>query len=253
MQSIVVRQASLPFLSSRAKESALRFPVNRIYCVGRNYREHAVEMGGDPTREPPFFFMKPSDSICDTSSAEDISHCGGTLDMRGSHVVVPYPPMTSCLHFEGELVVAIGKGGLRIPENEATDHIFGYSVGCDLTRRDLQAEAKEKRRPWDTAKGFDYSAPCGPIIPKEQAQLDGSTELALELNGTVQQQTTVNRMIWSIPETVSYLSSLFRLKAGDLIFTGTPAGVGEVNDGDLIKVTCGDLPPCQFYIGHPEE
>lgn len=244
-----MQNTSLSVLS-RAKESALRFPINRIFCVGRNYREHAIEMGGDPDREPPFFFMKPTDSICDTSS-KDIGHCG-TLDRR-THVVVPYPPETSLLHFEGELVVAIGKGGLRIPETEALDHVFGYTVGCDLTRRDLQAEAKEKRRPWDAAKGFDFSAPCGPIVPKDQVeQLGGSTELKLELNGSVKQQTTLNRMIWSVPETVSYLSRFFRLKPGDLIFTGTPSGVGEVTVGDLIKVMCGDLPPCQFYIGPSE-
>uniref|UniRef100_A0A7S4JPV5 Fumarylacetoacetase-like C-terminal domain-containing protein n=2 Tax=Odontella aurita TaxID=265563 RepID=A0A7S4JPV5_9STRA len=249
MQRIIVSQASLPVLS-RGKTSPFRFPINRIFCVGRNYREHALEMGGDPDREPPFFFMKPADAICDTSST-DTSHCG-TLD-RHTHVVVPYPPMTSLLHFEGELVVAIETGGLRIPENEAMDHVFGYAVGCDLTRRDLQAEAKEKRRPWDVAKSFDSSAPCGPIVPKDEIELDGSTLLALELNGSLQQQASLNKMIWNIPETVSYLSSLFRLKPGDLIFTGTPSGVGELNDGDMIQVSCGDIPTCQFYIGHPEK
>ena len=241
LQQIIVKQATLPTLS-RSAGAAARFPINRIFCVGRNYREHALEMGGDPDREPPFFFTKPADAIVDTSTS------GGSA----STCVVPSPPMTSSLHFEGELVVAIGKGGLRIPESEAESHIFGYAVGCDLTRRDLQAEAKKKGRPWDAAKGFDHSGPCGFIVPKGETDVSPSTILKLTVNGERRQETTLDKMVWNIPETISYLSTLFRLKPGDLIFTGTPAGVGEVKQDDVVSVTCGDLPPCSFKVGPPE-
>lgn len=237
LQQIIVKQATLPILSHSAS-----FPINRIFCVGRNYREHALEMGGDPDREPPFFFTKPADAIVDTS----------TSGASASTCVVPYPPMTSSLHFEGEVVVAIGKGGLRIPESEAESHIFGYAVGCDLTRRDLQAEAKKKGRPWDAAKGFDHSGPCGSIVPKGETDISPSTILKLTVNGERRQETTLDKMVWNIPETISYLSTLFRLKPGDLIFTGTPAGVGEVEQDDVVSVTCGDLPPNNFVVGPPE-
>mmetsp|Transcript_10221 Transcript_10221/g.28663 ORF Transcript_10221/g.28663 Transcript_10221/m.28663 type:complete len:247 (+) Transcript_10221:113-853(+) len=242
LHQIIVKQATLPILTRSAGEAgaAARFPINRIFCVGRNYREHALEMGGDPDREPPFFFTKPADAIVDTS--------GGSA----STCVVPYPPMTSSLHFEGELVVAIGKDGLRIPESEAEGHIFGYAVGCDLTRRDLQAEAKKKGRPWDAAKGFDHSGPCGSIVPKEEADISPSTILNLTINGKLRQETALDKMVWNIPETISYLSTLFSLKPGDLIFTGTPAGVGEVKQDDVVSIACGDLPPCNFVIGPPE-
>ena len=208
-----------------------------------------VSQGGDPDREPPFFFTKPPDAICDSTS-EGTSNCR-TPDMEG-RCVVPYPPMTSLLHFEGELVVAIGKGGLRIPEGEAEDHIYGYAVGCDLTRRDLQADAKKMGRPWDAAKGFDFSAPCGPIVPKEEVVLGLSDVLTLELNRDTRQRSTLEHMIWGVPETLSYLSNLFRLKPGDLIMMGTPAGVDKLEEGDFVNITCGSLPPCQFYIGSPE-
>lgn len=250
LNQIIVRQATLPVLtrpSSGGASAAAAFPINRIFCVGRNYREHALEMGGDPDREPPFFFMKPADTIVDTFTTTSGPHTS----------IVPYPPMTTSLHFEGELVVAIAKGGLRIPVEEAEDHIFGYAVGCDLTRRDLQSAAKKKGRPWDAAKGFDHSAPCGPIIPKVDLTGSGgvitsSTVLALTVNGELRQETTLDRMIWNIPETISHLSSLFRLKAGDLLFTGTPAGVGELSVDDVVKVSCGDLPVCEFKMGPPE-
>jgi len=203
-------------------------------------------MGGDPDREPPFFFTKPADAIVDTSAVAS----GESSALR---CVVPYPPMTSSLHFEAELVVAIGEGGLRIPESKAESHIFGYAVGCDLTRRDLQAEAKKKGRPWDAAKGFDYSGPCSSIVPKEEADMSPSTILKLTVNGELRQETTLGKMVWSIPETISYLSTLYRLKPGDLIFTGTPAGVGGLKQDDVVSVMCGaDLPPCNFVIGSPE-
>ena len=209
--------------------------MRRIYCVGRNYREHTVEMGGNPDREAPFFFMKPADAIvnCSTTSATSVS----------------YPTNTSSLHHEGELIVAIGKDGIRIPTTSAMEHVYGYSLGCDLTRRDLQSEAKAKRRPWDAAKGFDCSCPLSPIVPKEDVDLQQSTQLLLKVNGEIRQQTTIGSMIYSIPEVISHLSVLFWLRKGDLIMTGTPAGVGDVVVGDHISISCGDLLPCDFVIG----
>ena len=188
------------------------FPVHRIYCVGRNYREHAIEMGGDPDKEPPFFFMKPNDAIVDTTES----------------VSIPYPSGTNNLHYEGELVVAIGKDMPLYSNNTTSDqfkdiaqeHIYGYAIGCDLTRRDLQSIAKKTSKPWDASKGFDYSAPCGPIIPKEDITLHGNTKLCLYVNNTIRQETTLDTMIWNIPDILYYLSKLFHLKAGDLIMTG---------------------------------
>mmetsp|Transcript_28922 Transcript_28922/g.61084 ORF Transcript_28922/g.61084 Transcript_28922/m.61084 type:complete len:271 (+) Transcript_28922:49-861(+) len=221
-------------------KSDLDFPIRRIYCVGRNYREHAIEMGGNPDREPPFFFQKPSDAIVVCNPTSSTAPC------------VPYPPATSSLHFEGELVVAVGKGGLRIPVDDAMDHVYGYSIGCDLTRRDLQAEAKKMRRPWDASKGFDHSCPMSPVVPKEDATLDGDANIQLDVNGSVRQQSTIGAMIYSVPEIVSNLSQLFRLQQGDLILTGTPAGVSDLNVGDKVTVTCGDLIPCNFVMGDAE-
>mmetsp|Transcript_29673 Transcript_29673/g.65746 ORF Transcript_29673/g.65746 Transcript_29673/m.65746 type:complete len:253 (-) Transcript_29673:65-823(-) len=246
LNRIIVKQATLPVLtSSGSGGSAGYFPVGRIFCVGRNYREHALEMGGDPDRETPFFFLKPSDAIVDTYIATT-----GTSNL----CIVPYPSVTSSLHFEGELVVAIARAGFRIPVEDAENHIYGYAVGCDLTRRDLQAVAKKKGRPWDAAKGFDNSAPCGPIIPKDDASgaVSSSAILSLAVNGKLRQETTLDRMVWNIPETISHLSTLFRLKPGDLLFTGTPAGVGGLDVDDTVSVTCGDLPACEFRIGPPE-
>lgn len=250
MQKIVVHQASLPVVSRAARAATDRFPINRVFCVGRNYREHAVEMGGDPDREPPFFFLKPSCAVVDTH-AKDAAHCG-TLDRR-VHCVVPYPPATSDLHHEGELVVCVGKGGSGISVEEAEDHVYGYAVGCDLTRRDVQAEAKRARRPWDAAKAFDFSAPCGPVVPRDEAGIGPGTKLTLEVNGDLRQTTTLDRMVWNVPETLAHLSRLFRLMPGDLVMTGTPAGVDAVVEGDFVKISCGSLPPCEFYIGPPEK
>lgn len=212
-----------------------RFPVTRIYCIGRNYREHTIEMGGNPDKEPPFFFMKPANALVDTTQVSSI----------------PYPPMTSNLHYEGELVVALNKGGQDLSLKQAEDCIYGYAVGCDLTRRDLQAQAKKQSRPWDTAKGFDFSAPCGPLVKKSEVTLDDSTLLKLKVGTNVRQESTLGHMIWSIPEMLSYLSQYFRLAPGDLIMTGTPAGVGPLQVGDSITVTVGDLPPCAFSIVEP--
>lgn len=215
-----------------------RFPVNRIYCIGRNYRDHAIEVGADPDREPPFFFQKPRDAAVDASSK-------GLL-------TIPFPPMTKNFHYEVELVVAIGKGGRNIQPKDAPSHIFGYAVGVDLTRRDLQTEAKREGKPWCSAKGFDFSAPCSAIVPKEEVDLlmNNNARITLEVNGTLKQDSTLDKMTWSIPEAVSILSHLYCLKPGDLLFTGTPSGIGPLQVGDVVRATCGDLlPECVFQVG----
>jgi UPF0176 protein len=193
------------------------FPVHRVYCVGRNYAEHAREMGHDPEREPPFFFAKPPDAVTQTA-------------------VVPYPPRTAELHHEVELVVAIGTGGRDIEVSRAAAHVYGYAVGVDLTRRDLQAAAKRRGRPWDTAKGFDQSAPVSAIVPAVVAGHPGSGRIRLSVDGVVRQQGDLADMIWSVPEIVAELSGYFELQAGDLIFTGTPAGVAALEPGS--RVAC---------------
>jgi fumarylpyruvate hydrolase len=196
-----------------------RFPVRRIYCVGRNYAAHAREMGHDPDREPPFFFTKPADALVVG---------GGTI---------PYPPATKDLHHEVELVVALGKGGADIAEAQALDHVFGYAVGIDLTRRDLQAEAKELRRPWDMAKAFDRSAPCSALRPAAQIGHPERNPIRLLVNGQVRQESTLAHHIWSVAETVAYLSGLVELAPGDLIFMGTPEGVAAVRRGDVLEAS----------------
>jgi fumarylpyruvate hydrolase len=193
-----------------------RFPVHRIYCVGRNYAKHAREMGMDPDREPPFFFAKPADAVAPNGTP------------------VPYPPRTANLHHEIELVVAIGHGGRDIPVASALGHVFGYAVGLDLTRRDLQFAAREQGRPWDVAKGFDCSAPLGAIRPAAQMGHIDRGAIWLEVNGEARQRANLSEMIWSVPEIVAELSTYFELRAGDLIFTGTPEGVGPVQRGDSL-------------------
>jgi fumarylpyruvate hydrolase len=196
--------------------SSERFPVHRIYCVGRNYAAHAREMGMDPEREPPFFFSKPADAAVPNGAP------------------VPYPPRTGNLHHEIELVVAIGTGGRDIPLASALAHVFGYAVGNDLTRRDLQFAAREKGQPWDVSKGFDRSAPVTAIRrAAEVGHLDRG-RIWIEVNGEVRQQADLSEMIWSVPEIVAELSTLFDLAPGDLIFTGTPAGVGPLQRGDSL-------------------
>lgn len=192
------------------------FPVRRIFCVGRNYADHAREMGHDPDRETPFFFAKPPDALVLD---------GGDM---------PYPTLTGNLHFELEQVVAIGVGGADITENEALDHVWGYGVGLDMTRRDMQNDAKDAGRPWDMGKGFDHSAPMGLLVPA--AGIDpGRGTIELRVNGAVRQTSDLSHLIWSVPETIAVLSTLVRLAPGDLIFTGTPAGVGAVVRGDLLE------------------
>lgn len=205
-----------PIPSLPVEGTSARFPVARIFCVGRNYAEHAREMGHDPNREPPFFFMKPNTAI---------------LDGRD----FPYPAQTKDVHHEMELVVAIGKGGANIPEAQALAHVYGYAAGLDMTRRDLQSEAKKAGRPWDTGKAFDHSAPCAAIVPAARIGHPARGAVVLEVNGEVKQKGNLAELIWKIPEMIAYLSTLFELKAGDLIFTGTPAGVGPVRKGDVLK------------------
>jgi fumarylpyruvate hydrolase len=193
------------------------FPVRRIFCVGRNYAEHVREMGGDPTREEPFFFTKPADAVVTEGGA------------------MPYPPGTSDLHHEMELVVAIGTGGSDIALADALDHVFGYAAGLDMTRRDLQAAAKKAGRPWDMSKGFDHSAPIGDIVPSATIGHPPGGLIELKVNGVVRQSSDLAKMIWSVPEVIAYLSGLVRLAAGDLIMTGTPEGVAAVSRGDLLE------------------
>lgn len=194
------------------------FPVRRIFCVGRNYAEHAREMGHDPDREAPFFFTKPADALLT-----------GGADM-------PYPSMTQDLHHEMELVVALGAGGSEVAQADAPGLIWGYAAGLDMTRRDLQTEAKTQGRPWDMAKGFDHSAPIGALVPAAGVN-PGRGRIELRVNGEVRQSSDLSKLIWSVPETVAYLSRLVRLAPGDLIFTGTPEGVAAVRRGDVLEGT----------------
>jgi fumarylpyruvate hydrolase len=191
------------------------FPVRRVFCVGRNYAAHAREMGGDPNREPPFFFTKPADALV-TGGAD-----------------APYPSATALLHHEMELVVAIGTGGADLPAAGALVHVFGYAAGLDLTRRDLQDEAKAARRPWDMSKGFDASAPIGTIAPAFRIGHPATGRIALKVNGELRQAGDLADQIWPVPDIIAALSKLVRLAPGDLIFTGTPEGVGKLERGDV--------------------
>ncbi|OYD86081.1 MULTISPECIES: fumarylacetoacetate hydrolase family protein [Azospirillum] len=193
------------------------FPVRRIYCVGRNYAAHAREMGADPDREPPFFFMKPADAIVADGTA------------------IPYPPRTANLHHEIELVVAIGTGGRDIPVERALDHVYGYGVGLDMTRRDLQNAAKKEGKPWDMGKGFDQSAPCGTLRRAADIGHPDKGSVTLSVNGELRQKGDLADLIWSVSETIAYLSGLVELQPGDLIYTGTPEGVGPVVAGDRLE------------------
>lgn len=193
------------------------FPVGRIYCVGRNYAEHAREMGHDPEREPPFFFMKPAHSLVPNGAT------------------IPYPQVTRDLHHEIELVVALGKGGADIPSAQALDHVWGYGVGLDMTRRDIQGEAKKMGRPWEMGKAFDNSAPCTALAPSARIGHPAKGAIWLKLNGNIRQKGDLSEMIWNVPDTIAYLSELVTLQPGDLIYSGTPAGVGPVQRGDKLE------------------
>lgn len=209
------------------------FPVHRIYCVGRNYEEHAKEMGFTG-REPPFFFLKPADSLVVVPAGET-----GTL---------PYPSLTQNLHHEIELVVAIGKGGRNIRAEDALQHIYGYAVGLDMTRRDLQNEMKKQGRPWCIGKAFDHSAPIGPITPLAQAGNVNQAEISLQVNGADRQRSNVSKLIWNVAETIEHLSSAWELQAGDLIYTGTPEGVAAVVQGDLLVGEVAGLEPLKVRV-----
>jgi fumarylpyruvate hydrolase len=201
-----------------------RFPVHRIYCVGRNYAEHAQEMGHAVDREQPTFFMKPADAVWP------------------GELPVPYPPGTTNLHHEVELVVALGAGGRDLDPARALDCVYGYAIGLDLTRRDLQAAAKAKGNPWDTAKGFDASAPIGAIVPASAIGHPTAGELTLSVNGVERQRADIASMIFDVPEIIAALSRLFELRPGDLLFTGTPAGVGALRPGDVFEADFPGLP-----------
>jgi fumarylpyruvate hydrolase len=207
-----------------------RFPVHRIYCVGQNYAAHAREMGNDPDREPPCFFSKPADAV--TQSA-----------------TVPWPPRTQDLHHEVELVVALGKGGSDIPVHDALDAVYGYAIGVDLTRRDLQAAAKRAGRPWDTAKGFDHSAPLSKVVPATCCGHPDAGAIELAVDGRLRQSGNLSDMIWSVPEIIAELSTFFELQPGDLIFTGTPEGVGALQPGESIQASIDGLGTLDFRVG----
>lgn len=199
-----------------------KFPVRRVYCVGRNYAAHAREMGFDPDREPPFFFCKPND-------------LESVVPVNTDEVDIPYPSETSNFHYEIELVVAIGKDAKNISVEDAANYIYGYAVGLDMTRRDLQMGMREKGRPWEIGKAFDFSAPIGPIHPITQTGEINSGDIRLTVNSVIKQHSDISHLIWSVAETIANLSTLFELKAGDLIFTGTPEGVGAVVKGDVMR------------------
>ena len=202
--------------------SDAQFAVRRVYCVGRNYAAHAREMGFDPDREPPFFFCKPADAVVPVAYGE-------TLELA-------YPSQTTNYHYEAELVAVIGKGGSDIPLERSLDHVWGYAVGLDMTRRDLQMKMREMGRPWEIGKAFDHSAPIGPIHPASEVGHFDSAGLWLTVNDETKQKSDVSHLIWSVAETVAYLSKFFRLEPGDVIFTGTPEGVGAVKKGDTMTV-----------------
>ncbi|ANB76977.1 fumarylacetoacetate hydrolase family protein [Paraburkholderia phytofirmans] len=196
------------------------FPVNRVFCVGRNYAAHAREMGKDPDRDPPFFFMKPANAVVQAGATE---------------VTIPYPPKTSNFHHEIELVVAIGKGGSRIPVTDALKHVYGYAVGLDMTRRDLQLEARDKGRPWEFGKSFPKSAPIGPLHRAGQLGVFNAAAITLTVNGQPRQASDISKLIWSVAECIAHLSEYDTLEPGDLIMTGTPEGVNAVQRGDVMR------------------
>jgi fumarylpyruvate hydrolase len=218
--------ASLPVSSGDG-----RFPIRRVFCVGRNYAAHAREMGKDPDREPPFFFMKPADAVVDAAG------------------VIPYPTLTSEFHHEIEMVVAPKAGGVNVSHAEALSLVWGYGVGVDLTRRDVQDEAKKLSRPWDWAKGFDASAPSSPIHPVDEVGHPDAGEIWLKVNGELKQRGDLKDLIWSVPEQISYISQAVALAPGDLIFTGTPAGVGPMRPGDVVSGGVDGVDEFTFSVG----
>lgn len=228
-----------PVPSIAVAESDARFPVRRVICVGRNYAAHAREMGKDPDREPPFFFLKPADAVVDASAPFGVG--------------VPYPPLTRDLHHEIELVAAIGSEGTDIAEADALRHVYGYAVGVDLTRRDLQLAARDAGRPWDWGKGFDHSAPIGALRALTGAQgHPASGRIWLTVNGAVRQNADLAELIWSVPEIIAHASRAMTLKPGDLIMTGTPAGVGALQTGDVVEGGVEGVGQVRFHVAERE-
>lgn len=226
---------ALPAPVLAATSDGHQFPVRRVFCIGRNYAAHAREMGFDPDREPPFFFTK---------WAETVVPSGATID---------YPAETANFHYEAELVVAIGKAGRTIAEDAALDHVYGYATGLDMTRRDLQMAAREKGRPWDTGKNVEQSSPLGLIHPAaDTGDLKGA-RIVLTVNGATRQDSTLDALIWSVPEVIAYVSRFYRLEPGDLIYTGTPEGVGAVAEGDKITVSIEGLSDLTVKVGPPAD
>ncbi len=220
---------SVPVVGSDAE-----FPVRRVYCVGRNYAAHAREMGFDPDREPPFFFCKPADAVVPVAA--------------GSTFELPYPAQTDNFHYEIELVVAIGKAGRDIPLEKAGEYVWGYATGLDMTRRDRQMEMRQMGRPWEIGKAFDLSAPMSPLHPAATVDDIRKADIWLQVNGEDKQRSDIRHLIWSVEETISYLSGFFELQPGDLIFTGTPEGVGPVVKGDLMTGNVGNLTPLSVKV-----
>jgi len=229
MTDFVIQPAPQPSVAVAGSQA--RFPIRRVFCVGRNYAAHAREMGKDPDREPPFFFTKPADAVV---AAE------GT---------VPYPPLTENLHHEIELVVAIGKAGANVSPAQALDLVWGYGVGVDLTRRDLQDVAKKMSRPWDWSKSFDASGPCGPLQPASAIGHPSQGAIWLKVNGETRQQGDLSELIWPVADVIAYISEAMTLQPGDLIFTGTPAGVGALNPGDAVTAGIAGVGEIAFSIG----
>jgi fumarylpyruvate hydrolase len=210
------------------------FPVRRIYCIGRNYAAHAREMGSDPTREPPFFFQKPTDAIQNVAVGAASDH--------------PYPPLTKNYHYEVELVAALKSGGRNISKEQALDHVFGYAVGLDMTRRDLQRAMGDEKKPWEIGKSFDQSAPIGPLHPVTKVGHFANGAISLTVNGTIKQKADLSFMIWSVAEQIARLSEAFELKAGDVIYSGTPENVGPVVKGDVLVCAIERLPEMSIRI-----
>lgn len=229
MTEFVIQPAAQP--SVAVAGSAARFPIRRVFCVGRNYAAHAREMGKDPDREPPFFFTKPADAV---------------VPAEGT---VPHPPLTDNLHHEIEMVVAIGTGGSGIAVERALEHVWGYGVGVDLTRRDLQDVAKKMSRPWDWSKAFDASGPCGPLHPVAAVGHPAQGRVWLAVNGEVRQEGDLNELIWPVADVIAYISQSVTLAPGDLIFTGTPAGVGKIEPGDKVTGGVAGLADIAFTMG----
>ena len=233
-----VAQPRLPFSVAQTlipiAGSTDLFPVRRIYCIGRNYAAHAREMGSDPTREPPFFFQKPTDAVQIVMPGETVDH--------------PYPPLTKNYHYEIELVAALNKGGRGIPIDRALDHVFGYTVGLDMTRRDLQRAMGDEKKPWEIGKSFDHSAPLGPLQPVPKVAHFTKGAIWLKVNGQIKQNADLDQMIWTVAEQISQLSAAFELMPGDIIYSGTPENVGPVVKGDVMEGHIDGLPDIRVKV-----